>query len=144
MSAATIRGARLEDAPAIARLVTQLGYPVGAQEMGDRLERLLARTDHVLFVAESSAGIVGLVGAYLVEALEFSGRYGRLTGMVVDENWRGRGIGRLLMEWMESWLREQGIRTLILTSGSQRKESHQFYRHLGYAETGLRFAKQLG
>jgi GNAT superfamily N-acetyltransferase len=139
-----IRETQLEDAPDITALVTQLGYPVAPEEMRDRLARLMARPDHVVFVAESSNCIVGLVGVYLVDALEFSGKYGRLTGMVVDENWRGRGIGRLLMDWIESWLIEQGARMLILTSGSQRSEAHQFYRHLGYAETGLRFAKLLG
>ena len=140
---ARVREARLEDAPAIAALVAQLGYPTPPAEMKARLAVLLARPDHVIFVADVSGSVVGLVGAYLVEALEFTGAYGRLTGMVVDEKWRGRGIGRLLMERIERWLREQGARMLILTSGNQRAEAHRFYRRLGYTETGLRFAKLL-
>jgi hypothetical protein len=39
------------------------------------------------------------------------------------------------------WLIERA--RMSIASGSHRKESHQFYRHLGYAETGLRFAKPL-
>lgn len=138
-----IREARLEDAPAVAALVTQLGYPATPADLEERLGRLLVRPDHVLFVAEDSSCLVGLVGAYLVEALEFTGRYGRLSGLVVDENRRGSGLGRLLMEQMESWLVEHGARLMILTSGKQRNKAHQFYRHLGYTETGLRFAKPL-
>jgi GNAT superfamily N-acetyltransferase len=76
-------------------------------------------------------------------ALEFDGPCGRLLGLVVDQPFRGRGIGRRLMEWTERWLKERGVAKLTLTSGHQRKEAHDFYRHLGYADTGLRFWKNL-
>jgi GNAT superfamily N-acetyltransferase len=138
-----IRTARQDDSPAIARLVTQLGYPTSEAEMDARLKALRNHPEYAVFVAESSGRTVGLVGAYLGIALEFSGTYGRLTGVVVDEEHRGSGVGKMLMERIEAWLKERGARMVTLTSGKQRTEAHGFYRHLGYEETGLRFAKQL-
>jgi GNAT superfamily N-acetyltransferase len=138
-----IREARSSDSPAIARLMTQLGYPSSENEIGDRLAVLSRLPDHGIFVAEAESRVVGLVGAYLDRALEFSGAYGRLTGLVVDEPFRGRGFGKQLMNWIEGWLRDRGAARLTLTSGKQRAEAHRFYRQLGYEETGLRFAKRL-
>jgi GNAT superfamily N-acetyltransferase len=138
-----IRAARHADAPAVARLVTQLGYPVSSEEMGDRLKTLRSRRDYRLFVAEIAGTVVGLVGGYLAYALEFTPPYGRLIGLVVEEQWRGRGIGRRLMSRIEGWMQAQGAVQLLITSGKQRTRAHEFYKQLGYVETGLRFYKQL-
>ncbi len=139
----SIREAKLTDAPTIARLVTQLGYPTSPSEMENRLQILLAHSDYITFVAEVSSIVVGLVGAYIGYAIESTGTYGRLTGLVVDEQWRGRGIGKMLMGRIERCLREQGTTLIVLTSGKQRAEAHRFYQTLGYDETGVRFVKRL-
>ena len=143
MNQIPIRKAELADAPDIAHLVSLLGYPVSPEEMEERLRVMFAHPEYVIFVAEGEQRVIGLVGAYTCYGLELSGRYGRLTGLVVDEKWRGRGIGRSLMDKIEGWLKEQGARALTLTSGKHRTEAHPFYEHLGYAETGLRFVKYL-
>ena len=138
-----IRQAALSDAPSVARLVSQLGYQTTAAQMESRLPAMLARPEYVLFLAETDHTVVGLAGAYLTLGLELDGPYGRLTGLVVDEGWRGQGIGRMLLEAVEGWLKELGASLLLITSGLHRAEAHEFYRHLGYAETGLRFAKKI-
>jgi len=143
MAPPSIRPAVLDDSAAIAGLVAQLGYPTTVSEMKTRLESLLADPEYVTFVAESSGRIIGLIGAYLSPALEYNGVHGRLTGLVVDEAHRGDGVGKALLDRIESWLRERGAAMVTLTSGKQRAEAHKFYRHLGYDETGLRFAKKL-
>ncbi len=139
----TIRAAKKDDSPDIARLVTQLGYPTTEAEMEQRLKVLLPLPEYVVFVAESSGRVIGLIGAYLGHALEFDGTYGRLTGVVVDKPYRDSGVGKMLLDHIESWLKEKGARMVTLTSGKQRKEAHGFYRHLGFEETGLRFSKPL-
>ena len=138
-----IRQAALSDAPSIAQMVTQLGYQTTAAQMENRLQAMLAHPEYVLFLAETDHTVVGLVGAYLTLGLEIDGPYGRLTGLVVDEGWRGQGIGRMLLEAVEDWLKECGASLLLITSGLHRAEAHGFYRHLGYEETGLRFAKKI-
>jgi GNAT superfamily N-acetyltransferase len=143
MNDCSIREAKLTDAPAIARLVTQLGYPTSSSEMENRLQTLLAHSDYITLVAEVSSTVVGLVGAYVGHAIEFTGTYGRLTVLVVDEQWRGHGIGKALMGRIERWLRGQGATRIVLTSGKQRAEAHRFYERLGYSETGVRFVKRL-
>jgi GNAT superfamily N-acetyltransferase len=143
MSDTTIREARPSDSADVARLITQLGYPSSENEIAQRLTALSRLPEHATFVAELDGRVVGLVGAYMDYALEINGSYGRLMGLVVDESFRGRGVGKRLLEWIEGWLRDRGATRLTLTSGKQRTEAHKFYRRLGYDETGLRFAKHL-
>ena len=139
----SIREARPADSPAIARLISQLGYPSTEEEISQRLAVLSRLPEHVTFVAEVDGQIVGLTGAYMDYALEISGSYGRLMGLVVEDRFRGRGIGKRLLEFVEGWLRDRGAARITLTSGKQRADAHRFYRNLGYEETGLRFAKKL-
>jgi hypothetical protein len=50
----TIRRASGTDAARLAALSGVLGYPVAIEELAGRLERLLARADQVVLVAEST------------------------------------------------------------------------------------------
>jgi GNAT superfamily N-acetyltransferase len=131
------------DATAIAALVTQLGYPTAGPEMQGRLARLLSHPEHTMVVAQSAGEVVGMASAEVGHALESDGTYGRITALVVDERWRGRGLGRLLMQRMERWCRERGAHRLTLTSGDHRVDAHKFYEAIGYRSTGRRFVKLL-
>lgn len=139
----TLRVATLSDSPALAELVTQLGYPTSEAEMQERLEHLLPHPEHSMVVAETSGGVVGLVGGQVGPALELDGVYGRITGLVVDARWRGHGIGTTVMQHIESWFRERGARTIVPASGHHRVDAHTFYKTMGYEATGLRFIKRL-
>lgn len=143
MNECTIRQAELADAPAIASLVTQMGYPASTREMTGRLKMLLSLPEYLTLVAEDKGIVVGLVGAYMGYSFEMSGMYGRLTTLVVDERYRGYGIGKHLIKKIESSLKDQGAVLLVVTSSSHRRKTHHFYRYVGYEETGLRFTKRL-
>ena len=52
--------------------------------------------------------------------------------VVVLPEYRGRGLGRRVMEEAESWLRELGYERAVIES---RDVAVGFYRHLGYAVT---------
>jgi len=139
----SLRRAVLTDVPAIADLVTQLGYPTSAADMDARLRRLLALSHHTVVVAEGSGQIVGMAGGSVEYAFDLNGSYGRITALVVDAKWRGRGVGKLLVQHVERWCGEQGADRVTLTSGHHRQESHKFYQAIGYEATGLRFIKKL-
>jgi GNAT superfamily N-acetyltransferase/gamma-glutamylcyclotransferase (GGCT)/AIG2-like uncharacterized protein YtfP len=138
----TVRDAAPPDVAAIASLVGQLGYPTTSEIMKVRLARMLSLAHHAIFVAESSGAVVGVAGASVDHGIE-QDSYGRLTALAVDEQWRGRGVGKLLVQQVEQWCRERGADRLTLTSGHHRVESHKFYKALGYDATGHRFIKRL-
>jgi GNAT superfamily N-acetyltransferase len=139
----TIRVARSEDHPLIAELCLQLGYACTAEEARPRLEHLLARPDHAVFVAEiHGRGVIGWVHVYLSPLLERE-LQSEIGGLVTDAAHRGLGAGRLLMQRAEEWTKQNGGRAVCLRSNVVREGAHEFYRHLGYTsvKTSYTFRK---
>jgi len=139
-----VRRAEMSDATSIASLVTQLGYPTGPDDMVDRLKRMLDDPRHTVLVAVADNGDVAGMGAACIDhGPELDGLYARVTGLVVDEKVRGRGVGAFLMQQIEHWAKEHGADRVTLTSGNYRPEAHKFYDAIGYSATGTRFMKRL-
>ena len=126
---------------AVAQLVTRLGYPSTGERILARMANLAGRRDVRVWVAEADGRVVGLTGVFLQYAPEYDGAYGRLPGLVVDEPFRGKGIGAHLMGWPERWLRDHGVDKLTLAGGIRRTAAHEFYKQLGCERTGFRFGK---
>lgn len=141
----SVRLAEARDAGVIAMLCGQLGYPSTTADIERRLAQAADGVDSAVLVADSRrAGVIGWVH---VRALHLLTRdaCAELGGLVVDEAWRGRGIGGRLVAAAEDWARQQGLRTLRLRSNVVRDEAHMFYRGRGYAssKTSLLFTKTL-
>jgi GNAT superfamily N-acetyltransferase len=132
----TIRDARPQDADAIARLLTQLGYPTEPEAVEGRLDRLQV-------VAELDGHVVGLVHLQVSPAIERDLPAAKLGALVVDEAHRGRGIGRLLVEAMEAEARLRGCELVFLTTSERRDDAHAFYERLGLEQTGRRYGRTL-
>ena len=128
---ATARRANAADAEAIAELSGQLGYPLSADDVRSRLSLVGTLSTHAIFVAECDGGVCGWVHAYVQQSIVL-GERGEILGLVVAEDMRRRGVGRLLMNEGERWVRDRGLDMIVLRSNLQRPESHAFYPALGY------------
>ena len=138
----TIRDAVPADADAIATLLDQLGYPADAEAVDARLERLRVVGDRVV-VAEVDGRPVGFAHLQVAPAIERDRPAARIGALVVDQAHRGSGIGRALVEAMETEARTRGCELLFLTTAARRKDAHVFYERVGLEETGKRFGKEL-
>ena len=88
--------------PALAPLLSVLGYPADPATIRARLESLLkARpTDRVL-VAEVDGVLQGFAALHATPTLHRGKPVGRITGLAVLTDRHGRGVGRLLVEAAE-------------------------------------------
>jgi ribosomal protein S18 acetylase RimI-like enzyme len=128
----TVRPATLDDAAAVATLSAQLGYPVSAEVMTDRLSRLLGRDDQAVLVAVDDGGrLAGWIHAADQDLVEAERRC-EILGLVVDEGRRRAGIGRRLVAEAEAWAMSRGLREMSVRSNLARRESHPFYQSQGY------------
>ena len=94
LSAFIIRSAGAADRDDLARLSTQLGYPMTPDEASARLADIGGHPDHALFVAESGDGRLAAWLQVSLPRIFESPRQAEIAGLVVDEDHRGRGIGR--------------------------------------------------
>jgi GNAT superfamily N-acetyltransferase len=140
-----VRRASRADAQPIAALCVQLGYPTSPEEVVRRLAKIEQDDDHALYVAElPGGGVIGWVHVY-VSRLLVADPSAEIGGLVVDEAYRRRGVGRRLMEEAERWAGERGCAAINLRSNIIRKEAHAFYERIGYSnvKTQLKFHKPL-
>lgn len=140
--AVQLRVATLADAPALARLLGEMGYPVDNDSSERKLRELMADPERNL-VQVATVGILvsGLVVGHLIPMLQQEAPLGRITALAVDEDQRGLGIGKRLLQSAERWFAERGASRLEVTSAEQRTEAHEFFRALGFREQRLRLIK---
>jgi GNAT superfamily N-acetyltransferase len=99
------------------------------------LQRLSKRNGRIV-LAEAEDGPVALMGfsldedaAYVTDDVR---RHGTVTDLVVREEWRGRGVGRLLLEEAERLTREAGHRRLVIGVLVGNEKAERSYRAFGF------------
>ncbi len=139
-----IRPAIESDAPAIAHLCGQMGYPATPEDVARRLRHILQFEHGALFVAEIEGGVVGWIQVITYPLPEMDW-HAELGGLVVNETHRGRGIGSALMVHAEKWARAQGCLEVRIRSNIIRTRAHKFYKQAGYEKikTQYNFRKPL-
>lgn len=113
---------------------TESGFDVEERRQG-RLARLEDPERHAAFVAVADdvarrGGIVGDLGISLTP-------YGVAdVGMVVDEAWRGRGVGSALLSAAVAWAREVGAHKVALQLWPHNVAARALYDKHGFVEEG--------
>ncbi|MGB7283108.1 MAG: GNAT family N-acetyltransferase [Candidatus Acidiferrum sp.] len=127
-----IRRARRSDAPRLAELTGQLGYPAPVEEIRGRMIRLKITLHNALFVADApEVGVVGWTNVSVRHLLEV-GTEAELNGLVVAEGQRGLGAGAKLLDAAEDWARKHGCPVMSVRSNVIRERAHRFYERQGY------------
>ncbi len=126
-----IRTYREVDAEAVSMLMRQLGYDVSRNEIPTRVSGIRKAGGEV-FVAELCNGMVAGCVQALRDMRLASGELAELVSLVVDENSRKLGLGRLLINAVEKWSMEQGLGCLRIRSNNKRKEAIKFYVNSGF------------
>ena len=113
--------AQAEDAPRLAEMAGQLGYPATTEQVGAGLGLIQEDENHRVFVVECrEVWAVGWAHVYVCQGL-LADRQAELGGFVVDEAYHGRGVGRLLMERVERWAHRQKGSTVHVRSNVVRQ-----------------------
>lgn len=126
----SVREALPSDAQRIASLSLQLGYEVPLAHV-ERFMKTLQESEALFVAVVPRAGVVGWISLAESHTLTSSAR-AEIHGLVVEDEFRGHGIGRALVAAAEAWARRRGCTTLRLLSNVIRERAHDFYRDLGY------------
>jgi GNAT superfamily N-acetyltransferase len=115
------------------RLVSQAAAEAYYAGLIDRI----ARQDGRLLAAAAGRSVVGILGLIVQEDQVFVReevrRHGYVSDLVVDETWRGRGVGRLLLGEAERLTREKGLNRLVIGVMAGNDGAERLYAELGFA-----------
>jgi len=130
--AVTIRRMRASDTEAVADLCGQLGYPATSTQIAQRWSVMASDDGHAVLVAVHHDRVVGWLHAATRPILEFD-LSAEIWGLVVDEQARGAGVGRALLEAAEQWAIGAGCASMRVRSRIERARAPAFYEREGYS-----------
>ncbi|HEX9711495.1 MAG TPA: GNAT family N-acetyltransferase [Actinomycetota bacterium] len=91
--------------------------------------------DGVSLVAELEGEVVGHLTAD--RGTRRAGRHAAEFGITVVGRARGLGVGRALLETLETWARDQQVTRIALGVFPDNERARSLYRSMGYQEEGL-------
>jgi len=94
------------------------------------LEQALKDKNAQFFVLKDGERIIGTATLILMQQLATTKAF--LEDVVVDEAYRGRGLGRLLMEEIIKQAKLLGVEKLKFTSKPQRIAANALYQKMGF------------
>jgi GNAT superfamily N-acetyltransferase len=130
------------DAFEVVDLLSQLSYPTNPKAFQKRLKNLKSKLD-LLLVAVSGKKLAGFASLHLIPLVHENGFLARITALVVDQEFRRKGVGKTLVRKLEINALKNGAVRLEVTSAARRKDAHRFYLEMGYQEYRKRFMKSL-
>ena len=144
----TVRKAIETDILCILELYSQLAitppaeqnYSVNLDKYRRAFIQIQEATGYNLLVAEDQGKVIGTMVLIIVPNLSHNALpWAAIENVVVDKEYRRKGIGRLLMDYATARAKEAGCYKIQLISDKRRTESHKFYRNLGYKASGHGF-----
>ncbi len=102
------------------------GLGIGRSDTREEIAKKLKRDPDLFLVAEDAGKIIGtVIGGY-------DGRRGLVYHLTVEHAYRGRGIGKMLMDEIERRLIAKGCLKAYLLVLEGEKEIVEFYEHRGW------------
>ena len=114
---------------AINRLIAQLST-CSHTFTGAELNSLIASPQSHLYALEYDEKIIGMVTLCIYQCP--TGRKAWIEDVVVDQNHRGKGYGKLMVRKAMEECQNRGNVTLMLTSRPSRIVANQLYQSLGF------------
>jgi len=132
------------DLPGVLSLYARLGQDDGSVlplDMATRVYwKMKSYPDYKIHVALSDGRVIGTFALLVMDNLGHLGTPSAvLEDVVVAEELRGQGIGKLMMDYANSLCRQKGCYKMAFSSNINRDAAHRFYESLGFRKHGYSF-----
>lgn len=94
------------------------------------LNSILRDKNTYLIVAKEGTQIIGM--ATLILTITPNGKRAKVEDVVVDEKYRGKGIGEKLSKKLIAIAKSKRVRRIELTTGQRRIAAHKLYEKIGF------------
>ena len=122
-------------------LINQLSPDIKQVDYERMLEEMLKNGYRMIGVFDRDK-CIGVSGFWLGTKL-YSDKYLEADNVVIDKGYRSKGIGKLLMDWLEEEAKRKGCKMLMLDAYVENFSGHKFYYREGFIARGFHFLKKL-
>jgi len=123
-------------------LIQQLNPTLSLATLTQRLQDMITR-GYQCAAAFRDGRCIGVAGIWFGTRF-WCGRYVDIDNVIVDEAYRAQGVGQQLMDWIETYARQQGCEKAVLDAYVTNDRAHTFYFRNGYHVVGFHFSKNMG
>ncbi len=121
----------------IQRLLLQLGYDSNELELKSALSQQDQHSE--VFIAKSGAQVIALMSLIYFYYFPLQKPLCRITAIVVDENIRNNGVGKMLIDFALSQAKENACAQLEVTTSLARKATQAYYERIGFKKASYRY-----
>lgn len=138
-----IKTATFTDIETLILLIAELfqieeDFQADADKQRTGLELLLNSNSAKIFVAENADNqIVGMCSVQILISTAEGAKVGLVEDLIVNEAYRGQGIGKKLLQRLEQWANEQGLKRLQLLTDKNNQLALKFYAQQEWKTTQL-------
>jgi len=136
MDRVEIKEASSKHSERIQELLKQLGYEASLEQIEKNL------VNNVLIALEEDE-VVGFMSLIFFDYFPTSHKVCRITAIVVDEAFRGKGIGSQLIDFAKEMAVDKGCNALEVTTSLQRASTQAYYESIGFKKTSFRYLQEL-
>jgi len=123
-------------------LVAQMYDKMSFETYKSYIQEMIDTNDFKMVGAYLDGKMVGVSG-YWVFLMLYCGRYLQASNLIVDKNLRSQGIGKKILNYLESKARELNCHKIVLDSYVENKRSHPLYFREGFYIRGFHYMKDL-
>ena len=123
-------------------IVRQRYSEMSLQDYESQISEMIAANNFKMIGAFLGEKIVGVAGYWMLRML-YCGRYIQVSSFIVDEEQRGKGIGKKILREVEKIGKEMACEKIVLDSFTENKKSHALYYREDFYIRGFHFMKDL-
>jgi GNAT superfamily N-acetyltransferase len=139
-----IRKGCIQDIPALVGLLKALfeieedfKFDQAKQKAGLKMFLDSKSDERILLVAESDGEVIGMCSAQALVSTAEGAMSAMLEDMIVKEGFRGKGVGKKLMDEILAWAKDHKITRLQLLADKNNSKAIWFYRKNLWENTRL-------
>ena len=120
----------------------QLMYPEMQKNEYKRKLNEMLKNDYNQIAAFEGNVCVGIAG-YWINTRLYCDKYIDIDNVVVRTEFRSKGVGKEMMDWLESFAKKEKCKYSILDAYVENRKAQKFYFREGYIIRGFHFLKPL-
>ena len=139
-----IRNTKLEDLDGVFELLNELyENKIEYSEFAKKYKESLENNNFYEIVAIEKNKVVGVLISRVISMLAKKKNILFIDDLIVNENCRNKGIGKLLIKTATTYAISRDCGALELTSMIQNINAHKFYENNGFEKRQYKFKKNL-
>lgn len=99
----------------------------------------ISNPKNLYLIAENESEGLGFISFHTQNLLHHGGLVGEIQEFFIHQNYRGQGVGRLLINEIKDFSEKNNLKSIEVTTNKRRVENVAIYENLGFGLTHNKF-----